>query len=137
MTTKATTGNSATIALSDTGAVGNIRNIGEIAQELGKLESSHLETEDFKTYIPDDLTEPGEVEFEVEFDGSIDLPPCGVVETCTITYPTIGEGAAASHAGTGFLTRVSLPQLANGQIQVARLRFAFDGETGPAFSAGG
>ena len=137
MTTKATTGNQATIALGTTGAVGNVRNVSELAMELGKLESSHLGTEDYKTFIPDDLTDPGEVEFEVEFDGSIDLPPCGIVETCTITYPTINEGAAASHAGTGFLTRVGLPQLANGQIQVSRLRFAFDGETGPAFSAGG
>jgi hypothetical protein len=133
----ADTGNGATLALSVTGSVGNIRNIGEIAEELGKLEDSHLATTDKKTYIPDDLAEPGEVEFEVEFDANISLPSTGVVETCTITYPVKPTGAtAASHVGTGFLTRVPTPQLANGQIQVARMRFAFDGKTGPAFTAG-
>jgi hypothetical protein len=131
------TGNGATLVLSVTGAVGNIRNIGEIAEELGKLEDSHLGTVDKKTYIPDDLAEPGEVEFEVEFNANTALPSTGVIETCTITYPVRPSGAtAASHAGTGFLTRVPTPQLANGQIQVTRMRFAFNGKTGPAFTAG-
>ena len=133
----ADTGNGATLALSVTGSVGNIRNIGEIAEELGKLEDSHLGTVDRKTYIPDDLSEPGEVEFEVEFDAAISLPTVGVVETCTITYPVKPGGAtAASHAGTGFLTRVTSRQLANGQIHVSRMRFAFNGITGRAFTKG-
>jgi len=132
----ADTGNGATLALATTGAIGNIRNIGEVARELGKLEDSHLGTTSNKTYIPDDLAEPGEIEVEVEFDASIELPGVGTVETVTITYPIITDGnTAANHAGTGFLTRVPTPLLANGQLQVVRVKIAFDGKTGPTFTA--
>lgn len=129
------TGNSATFALATTGAIGNIRNIGEVAAELGKIETSHLGTVGQKTYIPDDLEEPGEVEVEVEFATGINLPGRGVVETCTITYPLrTGESTAANHAGTGFISRVSTPTLQNGQLQVMKLRFSFNGDTGPTFT---
>jgi len=135
MTTNADTGNSATLVLGTTGAVGNVRSIGEISQDLEKLETSYLATSTFKTYMPSDLAEPGEVEFEVEFDTSIDLPACGVVETITITYPMrTGETVAANHAGTGFILKVTMPSLENGAIQVAKVLVAFDGETGPAFT---
>lgn len=132
----ADTGNGATIALSTTGAVGNIRNIGEIATELGKLEVSHLGTLVNKEYIPDDLEEPGQVELEVEFDGTKSLPARGVVETATITYPQPDGFYSPVHAGTGFITKVSTPQLANGSVQISKITFAFDGKTGPTFTAG-
>jgi len=129
------TGNGATLALGTTGAVGNVRNIGEIAKELGKIETSHLGTTGQKTYIPDDLEEPGEVEFEVEWTTTTTLPSTGVVETLTITYPKrTGEATAANHAGTGFITKVSTPQLVNGTLQVAKITFAFDGDTGPTYT---
>lgn len=129
------TGNGATIILSSTGAVGNIRNIGELAQELGKLETSHLGTTGRKTYMPDDLSEPGEIELEVEFDTSKELPALGAIETMTVTYPLrSGEAYPANHAGSGFVSRVATPQLANSTIQVAKIRFTFDGITGPTFS---
>lgn len=131
----ADTGNGATLTLATTGAVGNIRNIGEVAEELGKLETSHLGTTGFKTYMPDDLTDPGEFEIEVEVDTEVAKPACGVVETATITYPLrTGEATAANHAGTGFIRRVTLTPLANSTIQIMKLLFAFDGETGPAFT---
>lgn len=131
----ADTGNGATLTLSATGAVGNIRNLGEIAKELGKLEISHLGTVGNKRYMPDDLAEPGTLEIEVEFDPSAALPAVGAVETATVTYPApAGVAYPANHAGSGFLTKVSTPQLANGTVQVGKLTFSFDGNTGPTFT---
>jgi len=136
MADAADTGNGASLALGTTGAIGNIRNIGQIASELGKLEDSHLGTTGNKTYIPDDLAEPGEMEVEVEFDRiTAGLPTVGTVETATITYPIYTAGnTAANHAGTGFISRVTTPRLANGEIQVMNIRFSFDGKTGPTFT---
>lgn len=131
----ADTGNQATLALATTGAVGNIRNIGELAAELAKLEDSHLGTSDQKTFMPDDLEDPGEFEVEVEFEAHLALPARGVVETITVTFPQrVGDTAAANLAGTGFIRRVATPQLINGQIQVMKILIAMNGKTGPTFT---
>lgn len=56
--------------------------------------------------------------------------------TCTVTYPLrTGETTAATITGTGFLTNLTPPTLANGQLQVGSVSWKWDGDTGPSFTA--
>jgi hypothetical protein len=130
MTTAAKTGAGATLALSVTGAVGNIRRIGGAAMELGKLEASHLGTTGHKIFIPDDLIDPGNLEIEAEFDKAAGIPSQGVLETATVTF-----GGGGTLAGSGFIGRVQAPECALSTIQVLNIRFEFNGLTPPTFSA--
>lgn len=125
----ADTGNGTTFALGTTGAIGNVRKVNGREASLGSLDDSHLGTSGSMTFIPDDLTDEGEITFEVEFDETIAEPSCGQVETATLTYPS-----TATEIGTGFLTKVKKPTLENGSIQVMELTFKFDGKTGPTFT---
>jgi len=128
----ADTGNGTTLTLSSTGAVGNVRRITGNEETLGKIGVSHLGTTGHNEYIPGDLSEPGEVTFEVELDPTTAKPGLGTVETATVTFP-LGSGGstAANTAGTGFLTKVSEPTFENETLMVRELTFAFDGKTGP------
>jgi len=133
----ADTGNGATLTLSSTGSVGDIRQMTLPEFVLEKIEDSHLGTTNFKTYIPSDLEDPGEFTAEIIFDSGSAVPARGTVETATVTFPIANTSNtnAATLAGTGFLTTYKIPDLANGELQVASLTFAFDGQTEPAFTA--
>jgi len=129
------TGNAATLALATTGAIGNIRSIDGVEFDLAKVEDSHLGTTTFKGYIPGDLSEPGELNAEVEFDSQVAIPSRGTVETATVTLPTrANESSPATLVGTGFLTKAGFPSLANDELQVVNVTFAFDGKTGPTYT---
>ena len=134
----ADTGNGATLTLTASGSVGDIRQMTLPDFVIEKIETSHLGTVDFKTYIPSDLSEPGEFSAEIIFDvqntnGVLDR---GKVETATITFPRTDTNLtnAPKLVGTGFLTSYKLPDLANGELQIATLTFSYDGETEPAFT---
>lgn len=130
------TGNGTTITFGTTGLAANVYSIGEFSHELAALDTSHLGTTGFMTNMPDDLESPGEFEIEIEFDTEEDIPARGTVETITITYPQrTGETAAANHAGTGYIRRWTNTELKNGQVQRAKVLVAWDGETGPTFTA--
>lgn len=130
------TGNGATITLGTTGAIGNVRRIVPPKESLGSLDASHLGTTGFKEYIPDDLSDTAEAEFEIEFSTTIANPGLGTVETITITWPLqAGQSVAAKIAGTAFISGWDYPELANGQIQYHMVKVRFDGYTGPAFTA--
>jgi hypothetical protein len=136
------TGNGAVITFGTSGFTADFTMVGEVAQELAKIETSHLGTVDVKEYMPGDLSEPGEFDAELEFDPEDNLPPLGTIETITITWPLSDStnSVEAALAGTGFIRKRSTPQLKNGELQSAKVTIAFDGLTGPAFtpeSAGG
>ena len=129
------TGNTGTIAFTETGVTLLFTKIGEWQATRGKLETSHLETEDFKEFMADDLADPGEIELEALFDPTKALGSIvAVAETITITYPKT-TGTAAKLAGTGFITMLSTPELVNGSVSKRKIKIAFDGATGPAFTA--
>lgn len=131
----ADTGNGTTISFATTGFTGNIHVVGETEQELGKLEDSHLQTETHKTYVPDDLSEPGEFDVEYEWQGQSPPPSKGTVETITITYPVPpGLSNGATLAGSGFIRKRTFPKMQNGQLQMGKLTIAWDGKTGPAYT---
>lgn len=133
------TGNTGTCVLGTSALAFPLTKIGEWQTTRGKLESSSLATTDFKEYEPDDLSEPGEVDVEGHFQGgtAIEGKIKSAAETITITYPKTDatSTAAANLAGTGFLTMIGLPELVNGSLMKAKFKIAFDGKTGPAYTA--
>lgn len=138
MTVTADTGQTATAVLS-AGVLGSARrSIGELTQEIEKIEDSHLATTNYKTYIASDLCEPGETEIEVEWDINEEGPrPGAATLTLTISYP-IEPGSSnttkATLAGTGFILRRVTPAIALGTLMIGRFVFAFDGKTGPTWT---
>ena len=131
----ALTGNTGTITFGTSGFTLAWTKIGEWQATRAKLETSTLATTVFKTFMADDLADPGEIEVEALFDATKALGSIGAAaETITITYPK-SAGTAAKLAGTGFITMVSTPELVNGSVSKQKLKVAFNGGTGPAFTA--
>ena len=134
----ADTGQGATLTLATTGAVGVIRSMTLPEMTVDKLDTSDLSTTDFMTYVATDLADPGEITAEILFDAEDDdLPSFGVSETVTVTFPihTSGNTTNATLAGTGFITGFKMPDMQIGELQVATITIAYDGGTGPAFTA--
>ena len=132
------TGLTGTITLATSGITFSFTKIGEIQLTRGKDNISHLGTTLFEEYEPGDLSEPGECEVEGWYEGTATLGSINAVaETITVTYPktNAGAGAAANMAGTGFLVMLSLPSLEKGVRNKRKLKIAFDGKTGPTYTA--
>lgn len=131
------TGQGTTAVLTNGAIVGCVRSLTlpELTQD--KIDASCLDTTGFMRYISGDLTDPGEVQMEIIFDPSFDFTGLvGATDTLTITFP-IGvdtNTTNATLAGTGFVTSYSLPDLSTNNLAVVNVTFAFDGDTGPAFS---
>lgn len=128
------TGHGATISFSSSGFTGAIRSIAAVENEMEKVEDTTLSDDDFKTYIPGDVSEPGDFELTVAIDNEDAVPALGTVETITITAPLqTGQSAAASCAGTGFIRKRTIsPEYGTNKLQEAKLMVSFDGKTGPA-----
>jgi len=125
------TGNKGTITFGTSALVLSWTRIGEWQGTRGKLPVDALATDGFRPYIPDDLSEPGEIEAEAYFDPT---KAGAAAETITITYPKKAAGTSPTLVGSGFLIMVGLPELVNGQVSKQKVRVAFDGVTGPAFT---
>lgn len=135
----ADTGNSASIAFATSSFSANIYMIGSTSQERAALETSHLGTTNQKTFVPDDLIDPGEFEIEFEWDQSFStFPPISAAaETVTITFPLkSGESTAATLAGSAFVTSSSGPDVENGTIMRGTMTVKWDGQTECAYTAG-
>jgi hypothetical protein len=131
----AQTGNQGTIAFGTSGFTGAFTQIGAWKPKLGKLEDSDLSTEGFKTFVPDDLADPGSIAIKVWFDPTKALPPIGSPETVTITFPPSEAGAdQATLVGTGFFSDPGTPEMVNGKLMEQDFTLEWDGKTGPAFT---
>lgn len=83
------------------------------------LETSHLATSGgFKTFVPDDLVDGGDVQVEIFWDPLDTYPPISIApETITITNNDTG---AATEAFSGFVTNFE-PQRGLGALMMATL----------------
>jgi hypothetical protein len=131
------TGQGTTAVLTTNAITGCVRSLTlpELTQD--KIDASCLDTTGFMKYIPGDLTDPGECQLEIIFDPTFDFDAIvGVLDTLTITFG-IGDPTNTINAtliGTGFITNYSLPDLSTNNLAVVNVTFAFDGDTGPAFT---
>lgn len=131
------TGHGATATFSVGAYSYNFTSIDLGEETLGKVASEHLATTGNKTYIPEDLGDPGEVVIPYQFDSEAAVPTKGALETLTVTLPLAsGQSTGATFVGSGFVTNVKRPNLQTNTIQDGQITFAFDGVTGPTFTAG-
>ena len=127
----AQTGNSATIAFGTTGFTANYTRIGGTGTSRESLEVSHLGTTVHKEFTPDDLSDPGEMTVEFQWDQSAStFPPINsAAETVTVTYPLkSGESTAATLSGSAFLTKSTSPDLVNGEIMMGEATIKWAGD---------
>ena len=93
------------------------------------IETSHLGTTSYKTFMADDLVDPGEMTCTIQHDPDEQPPFSGAAETITITYPLpSGMSTAATLAGTGFVTSYKPgSSLENGTLMEAEMTIKFSG----------
>lgn len=133
------TGNGATVVFATSAlalaADAETIQIGEETIEL--LDVSKLSTTGYMERVPSDLKDPPEVTISVVWNSADPVPTVGgAAETVTVTFPLrTGQTTAANLAGTAVITSWKLPDLQNGQIQKAQLKFKYNGDTGPTFTA--
>lgn len=99
-----------------------------IAREA--LETTHLQTTGgYKTYIPADYKDPGEISVTFRYDPDTQPPIAAAAETITITYPVpVGENNGATEASSGFVTSFDGPTLENDTVMDATMTIK---RTGP------
>jgi hypothetical protein len=85
------------------------------------LRTSHLGSTTWHSFIPGDLTDPGELSLTLGFDPSTDPPINDAAETCTITFP---DGSTWS--GTAFMISFT-PRGALEEIMTADATVKFTG----------
>ena len=133
----ADTGNGATITFAQgiTETL-KVRRINQPEQSLGTIECSDLSTTGEKKFISEDLTDPVELDIEFLWDTFQTPPVLGTnLGTVTVTYPTrTGELTPATRAGTGYVSGIKHPDLANNELQVGMLKVQFDGVTPVAYT---
>lgn len=109
----------------------NITSIKWSGMERASLETSHLATSDWKTFIPASLTDPGELEIEFQLDPDNPPPINGDAETVTVTFPKYNSNnsSGAKFAGTAFCTKWDpIGGAENENIQMSTLTLKYSGE---------
>jgi len=133
------TGNGATVALSVSTISTCITSVELPNFAVEDLETSCLDTTNFKTFQASDLTDAGEITVNFLFNQDSDtLLARGVPEVITITWPihTSGNTTNATFVADGYIRELQLPTLQNGELQEASFVFKLNGEdTEPAFTA--
>lgn len=92
-----------------------------IAREA--LETTHLQTTGgFKTFIPADYVDGGEVQVTFRYDPDTQPPYNAAAETITITYPVpASKNNGATEAATGFVSSFDPPTLSNDTVMDASM----------------
>lgn len=116
-------GTGATVTFVTSGFAANITAVSHSGIERASIQTSHLLTASYHTFIPGDLTDGGELEISFQYDtahASTNIPPLlGAAETIALDF----TGSATSGAqvrGSAFLTSMSydvpLEELITGQF---------------------
>lgn len=131
-----TTGQGTTVAFTTAGAVACLRSLTLPEWSMESIDASCLSDTGFMKKIAGDLVDAGEVSLTVVFELTDEpFTPDGVQDTITITLPTAGA-TSGTLTGTGFISSCTLPEMQINQLMEQTVVFTFDGETGPAYTAG-
>lgn len=104
--------------------VANIISVSGPTWARDSIETTHLGTNQWKTFIPTNLADPGEISGECEFDPQA-LPPIhGAPATLTIVW---GNAEADQYATSAFLTSFSVSGGASGERMKASFTFKASG----------
>lgn len=142
MTIVGDTGSGATFTLTTQTAVSTYKidkiSIGELTYEMHDV--SNLATTGHVESIIGDLEKGGDV--TIDFFHSAYATAVTVtraVDTATVTFP-IGPSqtstTGATYVGSGYVTKVKLPDLEKDVPQKGQIVFSVDGDTGPTYTRG-
>jgi len=125
------TGNGTTITFGTTGFTAEWIELGGPTHTRGDMETSHLETEDYKTYQPEDLAEPGELSGRCYFTPGLGEDELILEDPEPVTITYAGGGTLS---GTAYCKSFKAGDLKNNELSVAEVGLKFDGLTGPAYT---
>lgn len=116
-------GTGASLTFATTGFTADIRSIDgqDISREV--IDTTHLGTTSYKTFMPSDLADPGGLEFEIMYDPNAQPPVTSAAEVITVTFPVpAGLSTGATMSATGFISswnwKVPLEDLMTANITV-------------------
>jgi hypothetical protein len=115
-------GHGATLTFS--GFVANITSISGPSWARDEIDTVHLGTVDWKTFIPADLADPGEISGECEFDPQALPPILGDPATLTIVW---GNEEEDQYATTAFMKAFSVTGGSTGERMKASFTFRASG----------
>lgn len=103
---------------------------------IAALDVSTLATTDFMEKLASDLKDAGTFTVDFLWKTSTTAPVVGAVpETLTITAAQMtGDTAAATLAGTGYVSDITWPTAALGTINKGQITCTWNGDTGPAYT---
>jgi len=106
-------------------------------KSIDTIDTTHLATTGNKTLMGGDLSNPGEVSFEFQWDSENGPNVSNVSEALTISFPlATGQSTKATYAGTGLITSVTYPTLGIEELQTGSLTFTWDGLTDATYTDG-
>jgi len=138
-------GTGASLAITGAGSSPLLLNWTSMAlgtKSIDTIDTTHLGTTGNKTLMGGDLSNPGEVTLEFQWDtepvatNAYTPAVSNVSQTLTITFPshTQNTTSAATYAGTGLLTGLTYPTLGVEELQTGSLTFTWDGITDAAYT---
>jgi len=140
MTLKNYNAQGAAVSFGTSGLSGKILSVSAVQQSREVLDISDLSIAagKAKKSIPADIYDAGSFDVEFLYSAAQALPSIdAVAETVTITFPKATlTGAAATFAGTGFISSRSTSECSVGGVMQMSCTVTWDGETEPAYSAG-
>lgn len=130
------TGHLATIGFgTSTTFVAAFTRIGGLSLSRPSIDTSDLSTSSWRSFIPGDLVDGGEMECEFNFAHKQVVPPItAVAETITITLPeATSAGNPPTIVFTGFVTGHTMPELMTDELMKATVTLKCSGQ--PVFTA--
>ncbi len=100
-------GNGTTIVFGTSGFAGVITAINGVSLSRGSISTSSMLTALDMTFVPDDLSDAGEITYSGHHAGALDPPITGGAAVETVTIDWAGDGAGSRWAADGFMTGFS------------------------------
>ncbi|MCP5017109.1 MAG: hypothetical protein GY938_17835 [Ketobacter sp.] len=128
-------GTGTTIAFATSTFTAEVMNINGSDISREDIETSHMGTTGYKTYIPSKLVDGGTVDLEIAFDPDDQPPVSGASEVITVTFPTPSGGSSgAKVVFTGYVNTWTWTDPLEEKM-TASLTVKVDGQTAPAWTA--
>jgi hypothetical protein len=128
-------GTGTTIAFATSSFTAEVMNINGNDISRPDINTTHMGTTGYQTYIPGKLVEGGAIEMELNFDPDAQPPIAGVSESITITFPTPAGGiTGADVVFTGYVNSWSWADPVEDKMS-ADVSIKVDGQTAPVWTA--
>jgi len=128
-------GTGTTIAFATSSFTAEVMNLNGNDMTRPDIDTSHMGTTGYKTYIPGKLLEGGAIEMEINFDPDATPPLSGAAETITITFPLpSGQATPADVEFSGYINSWSWSDPMEEKM-TADVTVKVDGNTAPVWTA--